>query len=128
LCGRGVDWQWEDQDGGNGRRGKVTEVQVQFIGGFAHLLAVFRIRFHLIRIWILHCRLNSDPDPDLIRIKGLIKGFDDQKLEKIYCWKKLKKIWSKKTAIYPSLGLHKGFPSYRRSFQPLKENIQHFKT
>lgn len=20
---RGVDWQWEDQDGGNGRRGKV---------------------------------------------------------------------------------------------------------
>ncbi|CAH1773055.1 unnamed protein product [Owenia fusiformis] len=24
---RGVDWQWEDQDGGNGRRGKVTEIQ-----------------------------------------------------------------------------------------------------
>ena len=24
---RGVDWQWEDQDGGNGKRGKVTEVQ-----------------------------------------------------------------------------------------------------
>ena len=24
---RGVDWSWEDQDGGNGRRGKVTEVQ-----------------------------------------------------------------------------------------------------
>jgi E3 ubiquitin-protein ligase mind-bomb len=24
---RGVDWQWEDQDGGNGRRGKVLEVQ-----------------------------------------------------------------------------------------------------
>ncbi|XP_048582357.1 E3 ubiquitin-protein ligase MIB1-like [Nematostella vectensis] len=24
---RGVDWQWEDQDGGPGRRGKVTEVQ-----------------------------------------------------------------------------------------------------
>lgn len=24
---RGVDWQWEDQDGGAGRRGKVTEVQ-----------------------------------------------------------------------------------------------------
>ena len=21
---RGVDWQWEDQDGGNGRRGKVS--------------------------------------------------------------------------------------------------------
>jgi len=26
---RGVDWQWEDQDGGNGRRGKVTEIQVR---------------------------------------------------------------------------------------------------
>uniref|UniRef100_A0A023F2T6 RING-type E3 ubiquitin transferase n=2 Tax=Triatoma infestans TaxID=30076 RepID=A0A023F2T6_TRIIF len=24
---RGVDWQWEDQDGGNGRRGKVNDVQ-----------------------------------------------------------------------------------------------------
>ncbi|PAA50284.1 hypothetical protein BOX15_Mlig014167g1 [Macrostomum lignano] len=24
---RGVDWQWEDQDGGSGKRGKVTEVQ-----------------------------------------------------------------------------------------------------
>ena len=27
---RGVDWQWEDQDGGNGRRGKVTEIQVSW--------------------------------------------------------------------------------------------------
>ena len=27
---RGVDWQWEDQDGGNGRRGKVTEIQVKY--------------------------------------------------------------------------------------------------
>jgi len=27
---RGVDWQWEDQDGGNGRRGKVTEIQVRW--------------------------------------------------------------------------------------------------
>lgn len=22
-----MDWQWEDQDGGNGRRGKVNEIQ-----------------------------------------------------------------------------------------------------
>ena len=28
---RGVDWQWEDQDGGNGRRGKVTEIQVAYV-------------------------------------------------------------------------------------------------
>lgn len=26
---RGVDWQWEDQDGGNGRRGKVIPQNVQ---------------------------------------------------------------------------------------------------
>lgn len=24
---RGVDWQWDDQDSGNGKRGKVTEIQ-----------------------------------------------------------------------------------------------------
>jgi hypothetical protein len=34
----------------------------------------------------------------------------------------------KKVAIYLSLGLPKGRPSYRRSLQPSKENIQHFKT
>jgi hypothetical protein len=33
-----------------------------------------------------------------------------------------------KVAIYLSLGLHKEHPSYRRSLQPSKENIQHFKT
>ncbi len=27
---RGVDWQWEDQDGGNGRRGKVGDQPVRF--------------------------------------------------------------------------------------------------
>jgi hypothetical protein len=41
---------------------------------------VIRIRIHLIRIRIQHFRLNTDPDPDLIRIQG----FDAQKLEKIY--------------------------------------------
>ncbi len=34
--------------------------------------------------------------------------------------------WSK-IAIYLSLCLHKGRPSYRRSLQPSKENIHHFK-
>ncbi len=33
-----------------------------------------------------------------------------------------------KIAIYLSLGLHKGRPSYKRNLQPSKENIQHFKT
>jgi hypothetical protein len=67
---------------------------------------------------------NTDPDP--IRIQG----FNDQKLKK-------KKITAEnfflfffllKTAIYLSLGLHKVFPSYRRSLQFSKEAIQHFKT
>jgi hypothetical protein len=29
--------------------------------------------------------------------------------------------------MYLSLGLFKGLPSYRRSLQPSKENIQHIK-
>ncbi len=32
-----------------------------------------------------------------------------------------------KIVIYLSLRLHKGRPSYRRSINPSKENIQHFK-
>ncbi len=36
-------------------------------------------------------------------------------------------FWSK-IAVYLSLGLHKGHQSYRRSLQPSKQNIQHFKT
>ncbi len=44
-----------------------------------------------------------------------------------YSWKKLS-FFIKKIAIYLSLGLHKGRPSYRESLQPSKENIQHFKT
>jgi hypothetical protein len=37
-------------------------------------------------------------------------------------------VFLSKTATYLSIGLHKGRPSYRRSLQPSKENIQHFKT
>ncbi len=51
----------------------------------------------------------------------------------IKIWKnlQLKKNWIIfwiKTTIYLSLGLHKGRPSYIRSLQLSKENIQHFKT
>ncbi len=35
------------------------------------------------------------------------------------------KIWN---TLYLSLGLNQGCPSYGRSLQPSKENIQHFKT
>jgi hypothetical protein len=59
------------------------------------------------------------PDPD--------PGFDDLKLKKITAEKKLI-FFGSKTTIYLSLSLHKGRPSYRRSLQPSKKNIQHFKT
>jgi hypothetical protein len=41
--------------------------------------------------------------------------------------KNIKKFFLSKTKIYLFLGLQKGFPSYRRSFQPSKENNEHFK-
>jgi hypothetical protein len=41
-----------------------------------NLKAGLRIRIHFIRIRIQHFRLNTDPDPIRIRIKG----FNDQKL------------------------------------------------
>ncbi len=53
------------------------------------------------------------------------QGFDDQKLEKISSWNF---FFQSKIATFLSLGLNKGCPSYSRSRQPSKENIQHFKT
>ncbi len=87
--------------------------------------AGFRIRIDLMRIRIRiqhYCgsgfRIRiPDPDP----------GFDDLKLEKIYSWKFNLDFFDQKFSICLSLGLHKGRPSYRRSLQPWKENIQHFK-
>jgi hypothetical protein len=54
-----------------------------------------------------------------------IQGFDDKKLnnENLQL-----EIFFIKIAIYLSLGLLKGCPSYRRSLQPSRENIRHFKT
>jgi hypothetical protein len=67
--------------------------------------------------------LNPDPDPDPIQIQG----FDDLKLKKKIQQKIFHIFFWSKIAIYFSQGLHKGRPSYRRSLQPSKENIQHFK-
>jgi hypothetical protein len=78
----------------------------------------------LIRIRIQHLRLNkrsgsgSDSDP----------GFRRPKTEKNLQLKKKIIFLSSKIAIYLFQGLQKGRPSYRRSLQPSKENIQHFKT
>jgi hypothetical protein len=50
------------------------------------------------------------------------------KIEKIFSTEINKLIFfGSKIAIYLTLGHHKGRPSYRRSLQPSKENIQHFK-
>ncbi len=57
--------------------------------------AGLRIRIHLIRIRIQHFRLNTDLDPDPIRIQD----------------------FGSKTTIYLFRGLHKGRPSYKRSLQ-----------
>jgi hypothetical protein len=66
---------------------------------------------------LIESESGSNPNP----------GFDDQKLTKKFVAGK-KMLWIKKVAIYLSLRLCKGRPGYRRSLQPSKENIQHFKT
>jgi hypothetical protein len=53
--------------------------------------------------------------------------FNDHKLEKKFQLEK-KFVFFMKIAIWLSLGLYKGRPSYSRSLHPSKENIQHFKT
>ncbi len=85
---------------------------------------MFRNRIHWFRIRIQHLRLVS------IRIQVLCgSGFwwpnwkiftAENKFGTYFLWSKI--------AIYLSLDLHKGRPSYRRSLKPSKENIQHFKT
>jgi hypothetical protein len=49
-------------------------------------------------------------------------------LKKFTAEKKLNFFGGSKPTIYLSQGHHKGRPSYRRSLQLSKENIQHFKT
>jgi hypothetical protein len=53
---------------------RVRYQQYRKKSGMMRLKSGFRIRIHLIRIRIQHCRLNTDPDP----------GFLLQKLKNIY--------------------------------------------
>ncbi len=104
---------------------------VYFSSNFANgLTAGLRIRIHLIRIRFQHFRLNtdSDPDPLRIRIQSESRIFDDQKLGKKLLLKKKLNFFADQTTIYLSLDLHKRRPSYKRSLQLSKKNIQHFKT
>jgi hypothetical protein len=66
--------------------------------------------------WLLGSVADPDslcPDP-AFQVNPDPEGFDDQKFKKIH----LKILFYQKIAIYLSLGLHKGRPSYKRSLQP----------
>jgi hypothetical protein len=74
--------------------------------------------------------LNTDPDPDPIRIPDLdpirFQGFVDQKLKKLPL---KKKYFGSKTTIYLSLGLHKGRlfqkkPSALKREHPALQNMK----
>jgi hypothetical protein len=51
-----------------------------------------------------------------------------KKIEKKLQPQKLNFFGSKTQFTYPYIDLQKGRQSYKRSLQPSKENIQHFKT
>jgi hypothetical protein len=68
---------------------------------------------------------DTEPDPAFLsmRIRIQIQGFDDQNLKHVHL-RKIFIFFLSKIAIYLSLGLHKGRPSYRRSLHPLeRENL-----
>jgi len=82
---RGVDWQWEDQDGGNGRRGKVTEIQVWAVAvlawkiqdglvplrgpGAASLVESIRVDVRIFqRVW-----MRRSGDRSGVRVEGPVK-------------------------------------------------------
>ncbi len=73
------------------------------------------------------CSFDTDPDLGWIPIRFRIQGFDDQKFKYLQL-EKIKLFLRIKNYFYLSQGLYKGRSSYRRSLQPSKENIQHFKT
>ena len=85
----------------------------------------FRIRINLIWIRIQNVRLNTNPDPDPIRV------FTTKK-KKCTAEKKIALFLIKKTTIYLSLGLHKGRPSYKKKPSDLKrehpalQNMKYF--
>ena len=63
-----------------------------------------------------------------IRIQYGSRALMAKNWKKNYSWKFFTIFFLSKTSIYLSLGLHKVYPSYRRSLQFSKEAIQHFKT
>ncbi len=112
-----------DPDPGVQKQYGYTGIRLQKTGFSVHCRVADLYGIHLIRIRIQHFRLNTDPDSHPIRILG----FWWPKIENIHCWKKIKFLDKKLQITHPS-GLHKGRPSYKRSLQLSKENIQPFKT
>ncbi len=72
--------------------------------------------------------MSTDPDPDPAKYQS---GSGTRVLMSKY-WKKFtaekNDVSLIKNYYLLTLGFHKEHPSYRRSIQPSKENIQHFKT
>jgi hypothetical protein len=84
--------------------------------------------------WCYHwfnADLDTDPDPAFFLIADPDPGYGSRvwwpNIEKIYSWKFNFYHLEQKLLFFLSLGLHKGRPSYRRSLQPSKENIQYLK-
>ncbi len=75
---------------------------------------------------------DTDPDPAFFLIADPDSGSGSRLLwpniDKKLLLKKTLNLFVSKTTIYLFLGIHKGRPSYRRSLQPSKENIQYLKT
>jgi hypothetical protein len=75
--------------------------------------------------------MSPDPDPlfkaERIQIQSGSTVLETKNSKKIIAEKYFLCFFTK-IAIYLSLGLHKGRPSYRKNLQPSKENIQHFTT
>ncbi len=71
---------------------------------------------------------DTDPDTAFNRIRIWLQSGSRVLMTKNWRRKKqLKKYFTFSWTKIASLGLHKGRPSYRRSLQLSKENIQHFK-
>jgi hypothetical protein len=71
----------------------------------------------------LLCAQSSDSDRIRLSGSGVLKIKNCKKITA----EKMGIFWIKNYHLL-TLCLHKGFPSYRRSLRPSKENIEHFKT
>jgi hypothetical protein len=105
----------------------ISHVPLKFHVPFFQIFLLFLSFFDTDPNPIQHFRLNTDPDPDLIRIR-LQSG------SRVLMTKNCKKFTTgnffllSKATIYLSMGPHKDAQATEEAcLQPSKENIQHFK-